>query len=169
MNVGRTLLCVALMVYVRTAQAASTASVLEDSQWTPMDRAVKIWMSVMVTTVVNMAVRTWWEGTGVAVLRDTYNTINGTSVSMRTSARTLRSVGERRAITPWGASAASVPLGSTTETRGGVVTSTSAPPPLIHVTTAVPTQTEGISVAVHLDTTALDRGTVCQAWALVVV
>lgn len=42
----------------------------------------QIWMSVMVTTVVNMAVRTWWEGTGVAVLRDTYNTINGTSVSV---------------------------------------------------------------------------------------
>lgn len=40
----------------------------------------QIRMSVMATTGVNMAVRTWWVDTGAAVHKATYSTTSGTSV-----------------------------------------------------------------------------------------
>lgn len=40
----------------------------------------QIWMSVMVTTDVNMVVRTWWVDTGAVVHKGTCSTTSGTSV-----------------------------------------------------------------------------------------
>lgn len=79
---------------------------------------------------------------------------------MRTSAWTARSAGERHATTPWGASAASAPLASTTSRWvEDALTSTSAPPARTPASLAVQTQTGATSVDVHLDTSAQGKGT----------
>lgn len=115
---------------------------------------------------------------------------------MRTSVWTPRSAGEHHATTPWGASAASVPLALTMSRPAGVAQmSTSAPPPRTPANLDAQTQMEVISVVVPLDTSEQDKGmlvdycvwkaafrcsqltrdlvivlgTVSQVWALVVV
>lgn len=79
---------------------------------------------------------------------------------MRMSVRTARSAGEHHAITPWGASAASVPPASTTSSPPEAVqTSTSAPPATTHASLAAQIQMGVTSVVAHMDTTVPDKGT----------
>lgn len=71
----------------------------------------------------------------------------------------LRSAGERRATTPWGASAAFAPPASTTSrVAEGAQTSTSAPPPRTPASSAAPTQTGVTSVDARPGTTAPGKG-----------
>lgn len=87
---------------------------------------------------------------------------------MRTSAWTVRSVGEHRATTPLEASAASAPPASTTSRQAEAArTSTSAPPARTPASLDAPTQTGDTSVDVHLDTSAQDKGTCVNEWLCV--
>lgn len=72
----------------------------------------------------------------------------------------LRSVGERRVTTPWGASAAFAPPASTTSRAvEDARTSTSAPPARTPASSAAPTQTGVTSVDVRPGTTVPGKGT----------